>query len=101
MLLIFLFLYFCIFCIDNFFFFFSSLLQRIGNLTNGARDIKRHPYFAKYDFQALLHKDVEVPWIPPISDSYDGSNFRKQSTSFELQIDEDDGVKSGGWSDSF
>ena len=92
---------FCIFVLTIFSFFFSSLLQRIGNLTNGARDIKRHPYFAKYDFQALLHKDVEVPWIPPISDSYDGSNFRKQSTSFELQIDEDDGVKSGGWSDSF
>ena len=76
-------------------------MQRIGNLSGGALDVKRHAYFAEYDFEALLLKNVEAPWIPPISDSYDGSNFRKQSTSFELQIDEDDGSKQGGWSDSF
>tara|TARA_B110000091_G_scaffold177087_1_gene192215 strand:+ start:620 stop:1558 length:939 start_codon:yes stop_codon:yes gene_type:complete len=75
--------------------------ERLGNLTGGARDVKRHPYFVNYDFQALLQKQVEAPWIPPIEDSYDGSNFRKQNTSFELEIDEDDGSKDGGWADSF
>ena len=75
--------------------------ERLGNLTGGARDVKRHPYFVNYDFQALLQKQVKAPWIPPIEDSYDGSNFRKQNTAFELEIDEDDGSKDGGWADSF
>ena len=81
--------------------FFLLALQRIGNLSGGARDIKRHPYFANYDFQGLLHKSHTAPWIPPIQDNYDASNFRKRNDDFELHIDVDDGVKRNDWSDSF
>ena len=99
----------CLFCFVLFFFFFRPFLwilsllalQRIGNLSGGARDIKRHPYFANFDFQGLLQKSHTAPWIPPIQDNYDASNFRKRNDDFELHIDGDDGVKRNDWSDSF
>jgi cGMP-dependent protein kinase len=75
--------------------------QRLGNLKNGARDVKRHPYFAGYDWNALVSKEVEAPWIPPIDDAYDASNFRKQNQDFELSIEDNDGKQEQGWAGSF
>jgi cGMP-dependent protein kinase len=75
--------------------------QRLGNLKNGARDVKRHPYFAGYDWNALVNKEVEAPWIPPIDDAYDASNFRKQNQDFELSIEDNDGKAEKGWAGSF
>ena len=73
----------------------------MGNLKNGARDIKRHPYFDGYDWNALMRKEVSAPWIPPIDDAYDASHFKKQNTDFELSIEEDSGKAEKGWAASF
>jgi len=75
--------------------------QRLGNLKNGARDVKRHPYFENYDWTGLVNKSLPAPWIPPIEDTYDASNFRKQDTTFEVVIDKDDGRKHSSWAASF
>ena len=52
-------------------------------------------------FDALVSKEVEAPWIPPIDDAYGASNFRKQNQDFELSIEDNDGKQEQGWAGSF
>ena len=48
-----------------------------------------------------MRKEVPAPWIPPIDDAYDASNFKKQNTNFELSIEENSGDEGKGWAASF
>ncbi|CAK9107127.1 cGMP-dependent protein kinase 1 (cGK 1) (cGK1) (cGMP-dependent protein kinase I) (cGKI) [Durusdinium trenchii] len=49
--------------------------QRLGCLKDGTAEIKAHPFFKKIDFNELQRKRVKAPWIPPIKDDLDTSNF--------------------------
>ncbi|EER07966.1 cGMP-dependent protein kinase, putative [Perkinsus marinus ATCC 50983] len=38
--------------------------ERLGGGVSGAKEIKRHPYFKKFDFDGLLSRSVKSQWVP-------------------------------------
>lgn len=52
--------------------------KRLG--INGINEIKSHPFFAKIDFDQLLKRKIQAPFIPDIKDKYDVNNFDKEFT---------------------
>lgn len=46
-----------------------DLSKRYGNLKNGVADIKNHRFFDKLNWQALLTKKLDVPYVPKIEAS--------------------------------
>ena len=50
-------------------------LNRLGCLTDGAADVKRHPFFAAEDWGALLTHKRPPPFVPTLSSVTDTSNF--------------------------
>lgn len=53
--------------------------RRLG--TNGAREIRKHPWFARMDWQLLEAKKLKAPIVPRLANLTDTSNF----DSFETQ----------------
>ena len=47
--------------------------SRIG-FTNGIIELKQHPWFSGFDWNALLNKKMRAPWVPPKGDNYKGKN---------------------------
>ena len=47
--------------------------QRVG--VNGADEIKKHPFFAKIDWNLLWAKKIQPPFKPSVSSPVDVSNF--------------------------
>ena len=43
----------------------EDLSKRYGNLKNGVNDIKNHRFFNGLDWNRLLYKEIEPPFIPP------------------------------------
>ena len=50
-------------------------LNRLGCLTDGASDVKQHPFFAVEDWEALLAQTRPPPFVPTLSDPTDTRNF--------------------------
>ena len=48
---------------------------RLGNLSGGVDDIIRDPFFASVDWNAVSNRQVRAPYVPPIGNSLDSSNF--------------------------
>lgn len=64
----------------NFINLIQSLLQknparRLGNAKGGAGEIRKHKWFGSFDWRALLKGQVASPYVPPIKDPLDTSNF--------------------------
>ncbi|SGY18797.1 BQ5605_C014g07476 [Microbotryum silenes-dioicae] len=54
--------------------------QRLGS--NGAEEIKRHPFFSKHiDFDLLMAKKIQPPFKPSVASAADTSNFDAEFTS--------------------
>lgn len=51
-----------------------DLTTRYGNMKNGVRDIKRHPWFRSIDWMAIYYKQVKAPFLPEFSE--DPADFR-------------------------
>ncbi|KAF7726351.1 camp-dependent protein kinase catalytic subunit [Apophysomyces ossiformis] len=51
--------------------------RRYGNLQNGSRDIKTHPWFKDIDFDQVLQRNVEPPYVPDIEKDGDSSCFAR------------------------
>ncbi|CAK4677207.1 hypothetical protein LEN26_005249 [Aphanomyces euteiches] len=52
---------------------------RLGSLAGGMKDVVNHPWFAKMDWNALVHKTLRAPHVPVIKSASDVSNFDKCS----------------------
>ncbi|MBW0495188.1 hypothetical protein O181_034903 [Austropuccinia psidii MF-1] len=53
--------------------------QRLGS--NGAEEIKRHPFFSQIDWKRLLMKQYTPPFKPSVASAIDTSNFDSEFTS--------------------
>lgn len=53
----------------------SDISRRYGNLKDGSRDIKDHPFFEGLDFNAILERKVEPPFKPDLKDESDTRCF--------------------------
>ena len=49
-----------------------------------AEEIKSHPFFAGFDFDKLLKKELEPPFKPVLNDSLDVKYFDQEFTSEDL-----------------
>ena len=47
--------------------------NRLGS--NGASEIKKHPWFENVDWDALLNKKIGAPFVPKVKSESDVSNF--------------------------
>jgi protein kinase A len=77
--------------------------KRLGNLSNGSKDIRNHPWFETIDWNLLLKKDLATPWIPEIREGaavidshYDASEgaYRDLSVGMPLTREEQSFFKS-------
>lgn len=59
---------------------------RLGCLKNGADDIRKHKWFDKIVFPAIVKKEYNAPWVPKPKDSFDTANFEDWS-HLETEID--------------
>ena len=48
---------------------------RLGNLSGGVDDIIADPFFNDMDWSALIKQDISAPYIPPVKNASDTSNF--------------------------
>lgn len=60
-----------------------DLTKRYGNLKGGSADIKRHKWFAGVDWLAVVQRRVTPPYIPPIKNPGDTSNFDAYPEDYE------------------
>jgi protein kinase A len=51
--------------------------KRLGCLPGEDLDIRRHPWFAGFDWGKLYRKELKAPWVPQLSDPFDGKNFNE------------------------
>ncbi|KAM7535739.1 hypothetical protein Aperf_G00000102603 [Anoplocephala perfoliata] len=56
-------------------------VERLGATSGGVAEIKRHSFFTKIDFEALLRQQVQPPFIPTIESMEDVSNFDSRYTA--------------------
>ena len=57
--------------------------KRIGNLKNGADDIKKHKWFRGIDWGSLERREIPAPIVPDVKSEYDTHNFDKYPESYE------------------
>lgn len=53
----------------------ADLTKRFGNLRNGSRDIMDHQWFKEVNWQRLARKEIEAPYVPPVTGDGDASLF--------------------------
>ena len=59
--------------------------KRLG-YNNGLEDIKKHPFFKDLDFDLLLQKKLEAPYIPKIKNNTDVQHFDEEFTNEDLTM---------------
>lgn len=54
---------------------YNEFVLRLGGGPNDAAEITGHPFFYGMDFEALLRKEIEPPFIPNLASDTDTSYF--------------------------
>ena len=49
--------------------------RRLGCTQGGAAEVKRHPWFAGFDWDALAARKMRAPFVPRVASPEDASNF--------------------------
>ena len=57
--------------------------KRLG-AQSGIEEIKKHPFFASIDFDAILEKKIPAPFIPELADDKDVQYFDEEFTNEEV-----------------
>lgn len=53
-----------------------DLTKRLGNLRAGSNDIKHHKWFQEVNWERLVRREIEAPYIPPVKGGVgDASQF--------------------------
>lgn len=60
-------------------------VKRLGSGPGDAEDVKSHPYFRGINWDDVLHKRIEPPFVPQVKHSKDVSNFDTEFTA-ELPV---------------
>ncbi|KAK2177647.1 hypothetical protein NP493_587g01013 [Ridgeia piscesae] len=60
--------------------------KRLGNMKNGAEDIKRHKWFKPLNWEAVYNKKLQPPIVPRIRHRGDPRNFFPDTTWGEPPI---------------
>ena len=60
--------------------------KRIGNLRNGAEDVKTHKWFREVDWEDVYNKKLKPPFVPKVKGTGDTSNFEDYSDE-DLEIE--------------
>ena len=60
--------------------------KRIGNLRNGAEDVKTHQWFEELDWEDVFNKKLKPPFVPKVKSEWDTSNFEDYSDE-DLEIE--------------
>lgn len=64
-----------------------DLSKRFGNMVNGTADIKDHRFFSSLNWNNLLDKKIDPPYIPECSKPSDKeSNFLKERTKDAAEV---------------
>jgi len=53
----------------------ANSAMRLGNLKEGANDIRRHPWFSSFDWEALQTRKMPAPVVPALQNSSDTQFF--------------------------
>jgi len=71
----------------------SNPARRLGNLKGGANDIRRHPWFANFDWEALQNCSMPAPMVPHIDSPEDMRHFEEIPLDIPVPgEDEEDGL---------
>ncbi|CAD8161756.1 unnamed protein product [Paramecium octaurelia] len=62
----------------------SDVSKRLGNLKNGANDIKQHKWYQTLNWDSLIKKQMRPKYIPSVRSENDTSNFADYPDSTEL-----------------
>jgi serine/threonine protein kinase len=62
--------------------------RRLGYAPGGITEVKRHPWFAGFDWDALAQRKLKPPFVPKISSSDDASNFQGDAVISKRQGDD-------------
>jgi cGMP-dependent protein kinase 1 len=68
--------------------------KRLGCQRGGAQDIKNHKFMRAIDFDDLYSRKIQAPWVPPIRNQLDSSNFDEYDEEDPI---EDDPVQDDSW----
>ena len=60
--------------------------KRIGNLRNGAEDVKTHKWFEELDWEDVFNKKLKPPFVPKVKSEGDTSYFEDYSDE-DLEIE--------------
>lgn len=61
--------------------------RRLGCGADGAWDVKRHPWFAaSVNWDALLQKQIQAPFTPPVRHAGDTGNFEEYPEDDDLSV---------------
>jgi serine/threonine protein kinase len=55
-------------------------LKRLGAGPNDALDVRRHRFFQGVEWEKLLQKQLDAPFVPPLGSDRDVSQFDEQFT---------------------
>lgn len=66
----------------------EGLLTRDADSRLGGKAIKKHPFFAKIDWDKLDSKEIEAPWKPPVETMTDTTQidefFKAEKPEYSL-----------------
>jgi protein kinase A len=53
-----------------------DVTKRFGNMVRGARDVRGHRWFHGVDWDALLRKQLNAPFVPDVKSAGDAAHFQ-------------------------